>query len=228
MVGPLPPVRNQTDPYFLPYQYLLTMIARTTRWLETVPLTEITAQNLTTAFINTQVATFGVPLYIITNRGSQFESEYAAVTGCHAQVPSLFIDPYDKDNDISNLAIKDLVKEMQKFNMENHSSRHLNLSPKPYIPKDLNNCKFVWLKTDRVQKYLEALYTDQYKVTRHNNKYFTITAAEDVNSNVSIDRLKPAVVSEMAKMPDIDKAISAQRDTSPEIDKTMETKQNKN
>lgn len=63
-----------------------------------------------------------------------------------------------------------------------------------------------------VRKSLEALYTGPYKVISHNNKYFSITTAEDVNSNISIDRLKPAVVSEIAKMPDIDKAIPAQRD----------------
>lgn len=134
------------------------------------------------------------------------------------------IDPCDKDNnEVSNLAIKDLVKEMRKFDMENHSSGHLHSSQKPYIPKDLNECKFVWLRTDRVRKSLEAPYTGSHKVISRNNKYFTITTT-DVNSNVSTER-KPAVVSEMAEMPDIDKAIPTQRNTLPENDKTMETKQ---
>lgn len=35
----------------------------------------------------------------------------------------------------------------------------------------------------------------------------------------------PAVISEMAKIPNIDKAIPARRDISPDIDRTMETRQ---
>lgn len=92
MVGPLPPVRNQTD--FLPFRYLLTMIIRTTRWVEAVLLSEITAQNVTTDLINPQVARFRVPLYIITDRGSQFElelfSELSKIIGFHRLRTTLY------------------------------------------------------------------------------------------------------------------------------------------
>nr|XP_061827907.1 uncharacterized protein K02A2.6-like [Nerophis lumbriciformis] len=64
LVGPLPSSRGCT--------YLLTMVDRTTRWPEAVPLTR--------AFIGMWVARFGTPSDLSSDRGSQFTSElWAAV-----------------------------------------------------------------------------------------------------------------------------------------------------
>lgn len=140
---------------------------------------------------------------------------------CNLPVSRLLIDPYDKSNDeVSNLTIGDLVSELPKFAMENQCTRHLHSSPKLYISKD---CKFVWLKTDRFQKSVEGPYIGLYEVVNC-NKYFTITTA-DVNSHVSINRLKPAFISEIMKIPNIHKAIPTRRYISPYIDWTMETRQ---
>ena len=54
------------------------MIDRATRWVETFPLTNISASNVAQAFISTWISRFGVPLHAITDRGSQFESELFA------------------------------------------------------------------------------------------------------------------------------------------------------
>ena len=51
------------------------MIDRETKWLEATPLLEITADAIATAFLETWISRFGVPLHVITDRGSQFESE---------------------------------------------------------------------------------------------------------------------------------------------------------
>ena len=75
IVGPLPPVKNDNDPYFSPYRYLLTCIDRSTRWIEAQPMTEISAQSVASAFVTGWIARFGVPLHVITDRGTQFESE---------------------------------------------------------------------------------------------------------------------------------------------------------
>ena len=75
IVGPLPTVQNPSDPYISPYRYLLTCIDRTTRWIEVKPLADITAKSVTKAFIDAWISRFGVPLHVITDRGSQFESE---------------------------------------------------------------------------------------------------------------------------------------------------------
>lgn len=57
-------------------------------------LTEITAQNISTAFINTWVSRFRVSLHIITDRGSQFElelfSELSKIIGFHKLRTTLY------------------------------------------------------------------------------------------------------------------------------------------
>lgn len=121
-------------------------------------------------------------------------SLYTAVTGCNAQVLRLLIEPCEKSDEASKLTIGDLVNEIQKYDMANQSTGHLHSSPNPYILKGLKNRKFVWLRTDRVEKSLVALYTGPYKIVKRNNKHFPIATAE-VNGNVSIDILKPAIVS---------------------------------
>ena len=66
IVGPLPSSHG--------FSYLLTMIDRTTRWPEAVPLSSITAESCIQAFISTWVSRFGVPSTLTSDRGSQFVS----------------------------------------------------------------------------------------------------------------------------------------------------------
>ena len=66
LVGPLPPSRGHT--------YLFTIIDRTSRWPEAVPLASITAADCARALFAGWVSRFGVPATITSDRGAQFTS----------------------------------------------------------------------------------------------------------------------------------------------------------
>ena len=87
LVGPLPPAKQFDQSYTSPYRYLLTCIDRATKWVEAVPLCDISAKSVACAFMNTWISRFGVPLYVVTDRGQQFEShlfkELSTLTGFH-------------------------------------------------------------------------------------------------------------------------------------------------
>jgi len=67
LVGPLPTARDG-------YRYLFTMIDRTSRWIEAVPLRDMEAATCADAFVATWVARFGVPGQLTSDRGRQFTS----------------------------------------------------------------------------------------------------------------------------------------------------------
>ncbi len=66
LVGPLPPSRGHT--------YLFTIIDRTSRWPEAIPLASITAADCARALFAGWVSRFGVPATITSDRGAQFTS----------------------------------------------------------------------------------------------------------------------------------------------------------
>ncbi len=67
IVGPLPVSRAG-------FRYLLTMIDRSTRWVEAIPLHNITAELVLDTFVAEWVARFGLPRQVTTDRGTQFTS----------------------------------------------------------------------------------------------------------------------------------------------------------
>jgi transposase InsO family protein len=75
LVGPLPVATCGA-------RYLLTIIDRTSRWPEAVPLSNITAERCADAFVEGWVSRFGVPETVTTDRGTQFTS---ATWGCLAR-----------------------------------------------------------------------------------------------------------------------------------------------
>jgi Integrase core domain len=76
------------------FSYLLTMVDRTTRWLEAAPLRSMAADACVQAFLSTWVARFGVPAVITSDQGAQFTSaHWEALTtalGCQHITTSAF------------------------------------------------------------------------------------------------------------------------------------------
>jgi transposase InsO family protein len=70
LVGPLPPSNG--------HKYLLTMVDRFSRWPEAVPLPNIEAATVASAFVNGWISRFGVPDTITHDRGTQFEPQLFA------------------------------------------------------------------------------------------------------------------------------------------------------
>ena len=66
VVGPLPRSENM--------RYLLTILDRTSRWLEAIPMPEATAQNCANAMIRHWIPTFGLPRSAISDNGNTFVS----------------------------------------------------------------------------------------------------------------------------------------------------------
>jgi transposase InsO family protein len=67
LVGPLPTARSG-------HTHLLTVIDRTTRWVEAIPLSDTSTAGIAEALFTGWVARFGVPSTISSDRGPQFTS----------------------------------------------------------------------------------------------------------------------------------------------------------
>jgi cleavage and polyadenylation specificity factor subunit 1 len=67
LVGPLPASKEG-------FKYILTVVDRSSRWLEAVPLKDMEAPTCLSAFLHHWVSRFGVPAIVTTDRGRQFAS----------------------------------------------------------------------------------------------------------------------------------------------------------
>jgi transposase InsO family protein len=87
LVGPLP---RSTDGY----SHLLTILDRSTRWAEAIPLRSTTADCCATALVDGWVARFGIPQRITSDRGPQFVSTVWAAFTARLGIKSQLTTPY--------------------------------------------------------------------------------------------------------------------------------------
>ncbi|CAE1312728.1 unnamed protein product [Acanthosepion pharaonis] len=62
-----------------------------------------------------------------------------------------------------------------------------------YLPHQLKDCEFVFVRNDSVKRPLTPAYTGPFRVLKRADKYFQIQKGIHTD-NVSIDRLKPAFI----------------------------------
>ena len=256
IVGPLPPSSTcgSSSPVF---RYLLTCIDRNTKWAEAFPITNTTAKSVAYAFMQ-WISRFGIPLYVISDRGPQFESEFFSelshMIGFHRLRTSAYhpeansqIERFHrslktslmarKENWLLSLPIillslrcipndsgysafeavtgktplcpleilqstpnnkQDFDNFMKKFTMHMKELDFRNLPnfhpfrSNSYMPKDLQTCTHVFVRTDRIRKALEAPYSGPFKVLQRMDRCFKIELRDGRTDVVSIGRLKPA------------------------------------
>ncbi len=70
------------------FRYLFTIIDRSSRWLEAIPLATMETDTCVEALISSWIARFGIPAIITSDRGSQFTSSiWAATCQQHRPLP---------------------------------------------------------------------------------------------------------------------------------------------
>ena len=260
IVGPLPPSHGFT--------HLITIVNRTTRWPEAIPLKETTAVDCARAFASSWISRFGIPTDMTSDRGSQFTSNLwtevaqrlalrlhrttayhpqsnGLVERFHRSLKSALRARLTNDNWLDELpwmmlGLRTAPKEdldassaelvygepltvpgeflgapttpwsanTQRAQLASWAER---LAPVPtsrhaqhsqYIPKDLSDARYVFIRRDGQRHSLKPLYDGPYKVINPGEKTFVIQVGTR-SETISIDRLKPAHV-------DLDKNVIVQ------------------
>ena len=138
-----------------------------------------------------------LPIVLLGIRNTCNDSGFSpmqTVTGTHALLPQIYIDP-NYNHEFTHKSIVELCEEMRKFDFNKLSQGSLHSVPKSYVPPDLKICEYVWLRIDRVKKPLEAPYSGPYFVIKRTPKIFVIQNNVGTKQTVSIDRIKPAYLS---------------------------------
>ena len=101
------------------------------------------------------------------------------------------------DREFDDAHIQSLQEMMGDLNTQLETAEKRKLKDRhAHVPAELRNSEYVWLRIDRVRKSLETPYSGPHTVLKRDQKFFTIETTKGKQSNVSIDRLKPARMSD--------------------------------
>ena len=89
-------------------------------------------------------------------------SPATAVTGLQLLLPKLIMDK--EDPDLHRDDIRKIAKEIRKLNIALLSEGQLRTTQKAFVLEDLKSATYVWLRTDRIRKLLEAPYSGPRRV----------------------------------------------------------------
>jgi transposase InsO family protein len=242
------------------FSYLFTAIDRFTGFPVAVPIADMRAETIAEAFVSGWVSLFGVPLHVITDRGTQFESElfshlskllgfhrlrttsyhpacngkverlhrrlktaikcrrqdwlaalpivlwsirslpmegfpyspFTLVTGSCPNLPQALINSYTPTAAADDAELRRSLDDFARRLQSPAAEAVPHSQPKSFVPAALRECPYVWLRTDRVRKPLEAPYTGPFAVVGRADKVYVIRMDTGRLQTVSIDRLKPA------------------------------------
>ncbi|CAB4046223.1 choline ethanolamine kinase, partial [Paramuricea clavata] len=68
----------------------------------------------------------------------------------------------------------DQLRNVLRKQLPPDNNWHQSLTVKTFVPKDLVNCEFVWVRIDKVQPSLKQKFSGPHRVLERNEKTFTI------------------------------------------------------
>ena len=100
----------------------------------------------------------------------------------------------EKTAPITLAFVKILQDNLEQLAFTKDVSQHSTQTT--FTSRALDNCKFVWLRVDRVKKHLEAPYTGPHELKKNQKKiYHTIVKKNNDHIIVSIQRRKRCTIS---------------------------------
>lgn len=139
------------------------------------------------------------------------------VYGESLRLPGEFLSPSSADCDYA-IFVKELRNHFHNIG-PTAGSRHGN--QRVFMYKDLDKCKFVFLRCDAAKAILQAPYNRPYEVISRNPKTLTIKVDGKIRV-VSIDRVKPAyIVTENIEVPSEYEQVIPLQIAAPSVTETL-------
>ena len=119
ILGPLPESSSETSVY----RYILMIGDNFSRWFEAVPLINIKASTVCTAFMDSWVSRYGVPEYIHSDNGVQFTSKLFQDMCSRLQIHASRSTPYHPQGNAKVERINRTLEDgLAKYCSENHEN----------------------------------------------------------------------------------------------------------